>query len=118
MTVLVDKSILGPIAYLGPDLTAEEWAQRLDVPLTEVLKAFKILGTKPKMPRLYARNTRRQDSAEEVVRAVDRGAHNPRTIAESTGLHPGTIRGLLPLLEMNGVLQRAGRGKNIRWVRR
>lgn len=109
---LRDRTILDPIAFLGPDLTASEWAQKLNVSLDEVAAAFRILGTKPRQESA----PKRDDTARKVLSAVRKGHYTPKEISIITGYHPTTIRHKLNNLARLGLVQRAGKGFYTRWV--
>lgn len=115
---LRDRSILGPIAFLGPDLTAAEWAEKLQVPLDEVLNAFEILQLKPKRITVEPRFglLKQADQAAEILSSIRAGKHRIRDISIAVGLHTSTVRRKLDLLVRQGVVHRVGKGPNRRWV--
>lgn len=117
MRMLRDRTILGPIAFLGPDFTALEWAERLQVPLDEVLLAFEILNTKPQRePPLSKGYFSRRDQSSDILQALHAGNHIMTRIAEYTGLHVTTVSQRLRMMEKCGVVHQVGKGPASRWI--
>jgi hypothetical protein len=113
----VDADIVRVLIALGTDLTACEWAERLDVPLDVVLGAAAsspYTQVKPEAPP-SSTTLRRFDRAAAIVSAISRGHCVPKDIAAYTGLHRQTIYSKLTLLEAQGVVYRCGSGTKSRW---
>jgi predicted Rossmann fold nucleotide-binding protein DprA/Smf involved in DNA uptake len=112
-----DLSILGPIAFLGPDLTAVEWADKLNVTLDEILEAFDRLGTLPKPePELHPTTIKKEDQARKILAALRVGNHRVQDIANVVGLDVTTLRYKLNMMEKMGLVQRTGKGIYSRWM--
>ena len=113
----MDESILAPIAILNTDLTAIEWAERLKVPLEDVIEATKRLGihVKPE-PRANPKRVAARNVAVEVLNAVRDGKLNVKRISQATGLMPQTVRAKLNLLEHAGLVHRMRSGQDFCWL--
>ncbi len=117
MQALRDRTILGPIAFLGPDFTAMEWAERLQVPLDEVLLAFEILQTKPKPePKVPQTYFNKRDQSAELLVALQEGVATMTRLAQHTGLNYATVSMRLRMMERYGMVQQVGKGPSSRWV--
>jgi Fic family protein len=115
---LEDTSILPVLVQLGPDFTAREWAERLDVTLDQILLALKMLGPaiRVRPEPLATEKARKLDQAGAIVEAIERGNYTAKQIAAYTGYHPQTIRQKLSLLRSQGIVQRYGNGPTSRWM--
>jgi hypothetical protein len=117
MRTLQDRTILGPIAFLGPDFTAMEWAERLQVTLDDVLLAFDILNLQPKREDPYPVTFfRKEDQSRELLELIHAGHHEAKKMVEMSGMSYQTVMNRLKWMERQGIIQRAGRGPNTRWV--
>jgi DNA-binding transcriptional ArsR family regulator len=113
----MDESILAPIAILNTDLTAVEWAERLNVPLDDVMEAQQRLGIRVKPePRANAKRVFARNLTVEVLDAVRAGQLKVKKIAETTGLMPQTVRAQLHLLEDAGLVHRMRSGQDFCWL--
>lgn len=114
---LPDPSILRPIAVLGPDLTATDWAKRLNVPLDDVLVAFRLLKMKPAPePGLDRKDWTKADRSRQILECIERGCHTTKEIAKAMGMHETSVRSKLNWLVHFGLVLRSGETKSTRWV--
>lgn len=117
---LEDKSILAPIAMLNHDFTVEEWAERLNVSIEQVLIAYDVLkipsrNQSDRPPTKVAK--RRVDQYEDILKALRSGRHRTEDIASFVGLHPQTILTKLNMLAKHGLVAKTGnRGRQTRWL--
>jgi predicted Rossmann fold nucleotide-binding protein DprA/Smf involved in DNA uptake len=113
----MDESILAPIAILNTDLTAVEWAERLKVPLEDVMEATRRLGihVKPE-PRANPKRVASRNCAVDVLNAVRDGQLKVKTIAATTGLMPQTVRAKLNQLAHAGLVHRMRSGQDFCWL--
>lgn len=117
MEPMADPGIVRVLIALGPDFTALEWAERLNVTLDEVLEATRASPYARVRPEIGPSKTtlRRVDQAALIVAAVQKGYCVAADIAAHTGINRQTVRAKLTLLATQGVLFRCGSGPKTRW---